>query len=286
MDGVMSATLAIESVDAFANWKLLRPDAVAAIADSVDAAPSKLLTVGNPKTAKGEGYGYLTAILHLSPHTLSGANLCAGATPGCISACLNTAGRGGFDRGTHRARIRKSKWFRSDRDAFMRQLEKEIAAHVKSAAKHGLKPCVRLNGTSDIPWENVKYLATDGTVRTIFDAFPRVQFYDYTKLAMRFKRALPANYDLTFSAADGNEKGVAFAQSRGARVAIVFRNANRPNARAAKWNLPATYNGRPLVDADRHDLRFLDPAGAVCGLKAKGAATRDSSGFVRDIIPA
>lgn len=254
---------------------------VRALADSVDARPCTLLTRANPKTAKGEGYGYLTAILHLSPANLAGFEVCSSRTDGCTAACLNTAGRGGRFSGIHVARIRRTKWFRVDRTAFMRALEREIACHVRAAAKHGLEPAVRLNGTSDIPWENVRYDRVDGSRGTIFERFPDVQFYDYTKHAARFKRALPSNYDLTFSAADGNENAVSFALTHGARVAVVFRNQENPRARV--WTLPDTFEGRPVVDADKHDLRFLEPPGVYCGLRAKGNAKTDTSGFVRDV---
>ena len=247
----------------------------------MEARPTALLTRANPKTAKGEGYGYLTAILHLSPARLSGFEVCAARTEGCTAACLNTAGRGGIFETIHIARIRRTKWFRADRDGFMQALEKEIASHVRAAQRYDLKPCVRLNGTSDIPFENVRYTRADGTRGTIFERFPDVQFYDYTKLALRFKRPLPSNYDLTFSAADGNESSVEVALSYGARVAIVFRNQDRPNARY--WKLPTEYNGRKVVDADAHDLRFLEPAGVYCGLRAKGSAKQDTSGFVNDV---
>jgi hypothetical protein len=56
----------------------------------------ELLTVGNPKTAKGKELGYAVAVLHLAPSTLSGHNVCPMASDGCIAACLNTAGRGGI----------------------------------------------------------------------------------------------------------------------------------------------------------------------------------------------
>lgn len=261
---------------------------VAALAASVEARPSGLLTGSNPKTAKGEGYGYLTGILHLAPSTASGANLCAAATAGCIAACLNTAGRGGFDARIQRARIRKSKWFRADRDAFMQQLERDIRKLVRDAARHGLIPAVRLNGTSDIPWENVAYTAEDGTrVRRIMDRFPDVQFYDYTKIATRFARPLPANYDLTFSWAETevSQRGAELAFRHGARVAVVMRNAQRPRSKPT-WALPAEHDGRTVVDADKHDLRFLEPSGVWCGLRAKGLAKVDTSGFVVDVTPA
>jgi hypothetical protein len=195
---------------------------------SVEASPSQLLTIGNPKTAKGEGFGYLTGIMHLAPARLAGFEVCSGRTDGCTDACLNTAGMQGT-AGRHRrrivaARIRRTKWWKSDRQAFMRRLERDIAALERSARRHGLKPAVRLNGTSDIPFENVRYVGTDGRSLTLMDRFPRVQFYDYTKVATRFARPLPPNYDLTFSAADGNERAVEVALRYGARVAVVFES--------------------------------------------------------------
>jgi hypothetical protein len=259
-------------------------ESIETLHEGIEARPSRLLTVGgNPKTDKGESYGYLTGILHLAPARLSGFNVCSSATAGCTAACLNTAGMQGSDGGHRRmiigARIRRTKWFKADRQAFMLQLHKDIAALVRQAAREALLPAVRLNGTSDLPWENIRYERPDGSTGTVFDAFPNVQFYDYTKVATRFKRPLPANYDLTFSAADGNEAAVAVAVKHGARVAIVFGNVNRP--RAKKWTLPAQYQGRTVVDADKHDLRFLEPAGVICGLRAKGLAKADTSGFVR-----
>lgn len=259
-------------------------DSVSTLHEGIEASASRLLTVnGNPKTDKGTSYGYLTGILHLAPARLAGFEVCSGRTEGCTAACLNTAGMQGRE-GAHRrkiitARIRKTKWFKQDRQAFMTRLHRDVASLVRKAAREGLTPAVRLNGTSDIPWENVRYTRPDGTSGTIFEAFPDVVFYDYTKNALRFKRELPKNYDLTFSAADGNEAAVEVALSYGARVAMVFGNADRRFAK--KWDLPTEYEGRTVVDADKHDLRFLEPAGVICGLRAKGLAKQDTSGFVR-----
>lgn len=243
-----------------------------------------LLTLSNPKTAKGEGYGYLTAILHLSPARLAGFEVCASSTAGCRAACLNTAGRGSMMAGIHVARLRRTLAFKADRNAFMSRLEREIGAHVRRAHRLDLTPAVRLNGTSDIPWEAVRYVNDYGARGTVFEAFPDVQFYDYTKHAFRFARTLPANYDLTFSLAESNGEAAAAAMENGARVAVVFRNAVRPSARL--WDLPSEWRGVPVVDADKTDLRFLDPPAVWCGLRAKGAAKRDASGFVHDVVPA
>jgi len=49
--------------------------------------------------------------------------------------------------------------------------------------------------------------------------------------------------------------------------------------------LPEEYMGKPVFNADDTDLRFLDPKGVILGLKAKGRAKKDTSGFVRRTIP-
>ncbi len=227
----------------------------------------KLLSTANPKIQKGTKLGYLSFILHLAPATLSGRETCPKRTAGCTAACLNTAGRGGmFRKGEttnmiQKARIRKTQLFFSDRDTFMEQLEQDIKLGIKQAAKLGLTPVFRLNGTSDLSWE--KY--------GIIEKFPGVQFYDYTKVLGRKVAHLP-NYHLTFSAADGNDADVARAVAQGLNVAAVFDS------------LPSEYMGREVINADETDLRFLDPKGVIAGLKAKGRAKKDTSGFVRRVV--
>ncbi len=233
----------------------------------------KLLSTANPKIQKGAKLGYLSFILHLAPATLSGKETCPKRTAGCTEACLNTAGRGGmFKRGENtnmiqQARIRKTRMFFEQRDEFMAQLIKDIRLGIKQAAKLGLTPVFRLNGTSDLAWE--KYEAANG--KNIFELFDYVQFYDYTKVLGRKVQGIK-NYHLTFSAADGNDSDVAKAVAQGMNVAAVFDK------------LPETYMGRPVINADDTDLRFLDPKGVIAGLKAKGRAKKDTSGFVRRTI--
>jgi len=222
----------------------------------------RLLTESNPKILKGEKKGYHSTILHLSPANRSGFNTCANATVGCRAACLNTAGHGKFDS-TQNARMRKTYWYFARRDEFMSQLCREIEAHVRKAEKRNMIPAVRLNGTSDIKWENVP---AEGFAN-IFQRFPNLQFYDYTKLRNR-PLDIP-NYHLTFSLAESNEKDARAELKRGMNVAVVFDT------------VPAEYWGRPVIDGDESDLRFLDRAGAIVGLYAKGDAKRDRSGFVR-----
>lgn len=230
-----------------------------------------LLTVGNPKLLKGEKKGYLSSVLHFAPADLSGKEVCPKRTAGCTAACLNTAGRGGiFKKGEttnviQQARIRKTKMFFEQRDVFMFQLVKEIQKTIKKAEKLGLTPVFRLNGTSDIAWE--KYGVFGGDSKNIFEAFPDVQFYDYTKINNRKVKHIP-NYHLTFSKADGNDMDVRIALSNGMNVAAVFHE------------VPETYLGRKVINGDETDLRFLDPKGVIVGLKAKGKAKKDTTGFV------
>ena len=233
----------------------------------------KLLSTGNPKLMKGEKKGYLSFVLHLSPaDTTSYGNTCPKATAGCKAACLNTAGRGGMFKpgGTNtiqEARKRKTVLFFTDRRQFMIDLFDDIRRGIKQAEKKGMIPAFRLNGTSDLAWE--KYTLNE---QTVFEAFPDVQFYDYTKILGR-KVSDIKNYHLTFSAADGNDADVTKAIAQGMNVATVFGiKKTQP--------MPATYNGRPVFNGDDSDLRFLDPKGVIVGLVAKGRAKKDTTGFV------
>jgi hypothetical protein len=234
-----------------------------------------LLSTGNPKILKGLKSGYNTYILHLAPADLSGYNTCPKATAGCKSACLNTAGRGGmFKKGEttnaiQKARIRKTKMFYEQRQDFMLALKKDIELAIKQSKKLGLIPVIRLNGTSDLSWE--KYDMIPG--QNVFECFPDIQFYDYTKILGRKVKGI-ANYNLTFSAADGNDADVYRAISEGYNIATVFGlKKTEP--------MPETYLGRTVFNGDDSDLRFLDPKGVVVGLYAKGKAKKDTSGFVK-----
>ena len=228
-----------------------------------------LLTENNTKTLKGLKKGYMSAILHLAPSDRSGFQVCPKATAGCRAACLNTAGHGGVglttsgDNVVQIARRRKTYWYFVRRPEFIERLELEISKHIRKARRKELIPCVRLNGTSDIRWERVPFMSSTN----VFEHFPDIQFYDYTKVPGR-DLTIP-NYHLTFSLAESNDTDAQAELERGCNIAVVFDK------------VPETYLGTPVIDGDESDLRFLDPAGVVVGLKAKGEARHDSSGFVR-----
>ena len=105
--------------------------------------------------AKGEAFGYKTAILHLAPFKLSGKNVCPMASPECVKACLNTSGRGQM-LSVQKARLDKTNYFWPNRNGFLWDLSKEIEQLKKRARSQGFKFAVRLNGTSDLAWHKFK----------------------------------------------------------------------------------------------------------------------------------
>jgi hypothetical protein len=214
-----------------------------------------LLSTNNAKTIKGEGKGYITYILYMSSHTANskGINLCSHASKGCAESCLVGSGFGGMYTGVMKGRVAKSDYFLSDRVEFLNQLKKEITKAVEKHKKDGAIVTIRLNGTTDIRFE--KFRIFDGL--NIFEIFPDVQFYDYTKNYIRFDSVLPANYHLTFSRSETNHSKAMELLSKGINVAMVFDK------------LPDTFEGYKVINADLDDLRFLDPKGVICGLKYK-----------------
>ena len=174
---------------------------------------------------------------------------------------------------TQEARIKKTRSYFEQRDEFMETLYKEIKLFTKRAHKSAMWPCVRLNGTSDIPWERVPVNGSPN----LMDAFPEVQFYDYTKRCNR--RDIPANYHLTFSLAEDNHDRAREAFINGMNVAIVYRHETLPEYDAITIDAPrvmlTVHNGFET------DLRFLDPSGVIVGLCAKGKGRYDTTGFVR-----
>ena len=248
-----------------------------------------LLTVdGNPKVAKGAAIGVLTGVLHLLPATKYdelraaqglpriGANLCPFAGS-CAAPCLNTAGRGGipqasyaesvFTNNVQRGRYRRTHEYFTSRATFIAQLIAELGKLAAVARANGMQPAARLNGTSDINWH-----ARHPEVVRAAQALG-VKLYDYTKRPVRFVANAPVHYTYSLDVgSDREEHAIAYLRA-GGNVAIVFANG-----------LPATWNGFTVIDGDETDVRYMDPAGSVVGLKAKGRAKTDTSGFVRPSV--
>jgi hypothetical protein len=228
-----------------------------------------LLTTNNHKTIKGEKLGYITYIMYLSPHKQNskGINLCSHASAGCSSAYLFKSGFGGMYNSVQMARKNKTEWFLSNRNEFMLTLVKEIS---KAVIKHKDKAIltIRLNGTSDIRFEKIKVQDN----KNIFELFPDVQFYDYTKNPKRFNE-LPSNYHLTFSRSETNDIDAMKLLKQGYNVAMVFNK------------VPTEYNGYKVIVGDETDLRFLDERGVIVGLKykfntGKGSEINNRDAFV------
>jgi hypothetical protein len=203
----------------------------------------KILSIGaDAKTIKGEKLGFVTGICYMAPAQIaSKKTVCPFATVECTQACLYSAGRGSFTN-VQKARIAKTLAWHKDPRAFLAQLETEIRALLKSADKSGMRPAVRLNGTSDIKFEDTG----------IMQKFPALQFYDYTKWPARLRDKLPSNYHITYSYTGLSLSAEFSAQwrDRGFNTAAVFSGG-----------LPRQFLGRPVIDGDLSDLRFADPAG-------------------------
>jgi hypothetical protein len=234
---------------------------------------NNLLSISSDaKTSKGEKLGFLTGILYLAPYrTIQAYNTCPMAVKaGCFEACLYSAGRGAYSS-VQNGRINKTQWFYQDRQGFMLQLIKNIKTLINKANKLNLIPLIRLNGTSDIKFENIGFDYQNKSYDNIMQLFPDIQFYDYTKIVNRDN--IPANYDLTFSYSGKPEylKYVNKAIEKRMRIAVVFKDKN---------NLPNKFMNLSVVNGDNSDIRHLDEHGVIVALYAMGKAKKDNTGFV------
>lgn len=251
----------------------------------------------NPKVAKNGKLGVLSSPLHLAPFDLSGFQVCPQASAGCAAACLHTAGNPAYMSAKDASRKDKTRAYFKHRDAFMALLAFEIRALRLKAHKLNMEPAVRLNATSDLPWEvrtiDVQHpdSAMPQTVK-LMDWFADVQFYDYTKVTKRAlahaEGRMPANYHLTFSKTEDNDSDVIKVLSAGGNVAAVFapdalKAALADGMQASLGKLVVARGPSSLdwiaIDGDETDYRPKDPSGVIVALKAKGDARRDTSGF-------
>ena len=206
---------------------------------------------------------FLTTVMYLSPATESGYNMCPFKTDGCEAMCLGHSSGMMIFPANKQARINRTMLLMTNRGEFARQITKEIEAHIRKADKLGATPAIRLNGDSDLRWESMKF---DG--QTLIEKYPNVVWYDYTKWPINL-RPNPTGYHLTFSrSAKTTTEEIQTNLDSGRNVAVVFDV------------VPTEWNGWTVINGDEHDERFLDTKGVIIGLKAKGAARKDTSGFV------
>ena len=231
--------------------------------------PKELLSKGtsNAKTSKNEQDTY---ILYLAPYNQNSKkiNICPKASSGCAAACLFTAGRGAFSN-VIKARQNKTEYYLHDKKAFIKQLVFEIRKEIKKASDKNEKIAFRLNGTSDIDFLYLMSKYENFDVNLL--QYDKVYFYDYTKSYARAKRYKESRkYTLTFSKSESNLKECD--QIRflgGVNIAVVFKN-----------DLPKKYKNIKVIDGDKSDLEMLKYKGVIIGLRAKGDAKKDTSGFV------
>lgn len=248
------------------------------VAAKLRSGSFQLLTAFNEKTPKGEALGYLSTILYLAPHTVAGGkSVCPHSTEACRAACLFSAGRGRTPR-VFNARVRRTRAFFDNRDSFLDELIGELVETKRVADAHGLKLAIRLNGTSDILWEREPL---DG--QTLFELFPDSTFYDYTRTPFEHRR-VPENWRLVFSLADEGPEVAARYLGQGRSVAAVVPGGWSPAY--PEW-FALGDREIPVVNGDEHDLRFLDPPGALVLLRAKGSKwIEERSPMVhRNLIP-
>lgn len=227
----------------------------------------------NAKTVKGEKIGYYTGILYLAPSDISGYQICPMAKKAlCENPCLFTSGRGAFNN-IRNARIEKTKYFFENRVNFMINLYKDIEKGIRKARKLNQELLIRLNGTSDIRWENVSFIYNGDHYNNIMECFPTVQFYDYTKIPNRIN--LPSNYDITFSFSNAItfQKYNDIAIKNRNRIAVVFRHEK---------NIPKLFKGLNVIGGDNSDVRHIEDKNVIVALYAKGKGKKDYSGFIVD----
>ena len=237
----------------------------------------------NPKTNKND---ILTYAHHMLPSDLSGAiNVCPGAG-NCKRTCLHFAGNPAYMKGKNAKRLRQTLAFADDQNLYLETL---FLAICRAIYKHQDETIAfRLNATSDIIWENVKFdLSPDvadfalqrfgirfnpGRGGNLIEMFSTsdIIFYDYTKLKRDWKKCRDLNYHLTVSF-DGhsniqNHKIVADGIKNGVNVAAAF-NIKKSEPLPEFINL-CGYR-LPVLDGDISDSRFDDVAGCIIGLRFK-----------------
>lgn len=228
-----------------------------------------LLTLNQAKMLKSTGLGYLSAILNLQPaYKHNGVNTCPASTKGCRATCLQFVGRNGFDSAKI-ARVRRTHLLIDNEMEFLTLLAADIFTLVRKAKREGLEPSVRLNGLSDIDWENRKLAG-----KTIFEMFPHVQFIDYTKRLDRLEACKSIkNYHLTYSVNENTPPGMVSEYfANGYNVAMVF---DTPKGKDLPRTVMIDAQMRHVIDGDESDLRHLDKRGSVVGLRYKPALLTD-----------
>ena len=239
------------------------------------------LLTSNAKLEKQNGIEYLVSGIALAPHNRGAFNVCPEA--GYCSAVCNLWFSGRTVTSTVRnAMLNRTSLLFNDRDAFMHQLDKETAKHIRKANKLGVLPAVRPNIASDLDWSDYAR------------ANPELTLYDYTKVKSRLAKVKsgqwPTNYQLTYSINERSHwRTITSYLESGHNCSIVFDTEYNPQSHKIgtlpnRW----TIGGKAwqVVDGDKHDIRIakLDGRGKLIGLRFKGSRKRLQQAIDRGFV--
>lgn len=276
-------------MQATAARRIKLPPTLAAFCTKWNLTADKLLGV-NPKTVKSIKNGDPDVrILNLAPAELSGVNLCPGSG-NCRKVCLHFSGNVLSMSAKTLCRIRRSHAYLDNLQSFMELLT--VAILEESFKLLNAPMAVRLNGTSDVKWEDVDFDVTVefaafcnrkfGVIllvgrQNIFELIGslglNIVFYDYSKIRRNWGKCAKLGYHLTFSF-DGwdntaNLKLCREAIANGVNIAAAF-NLKMSQALPAILESGGLVDfSLPIVDGDSTDYRPADPAGVIVGLHYK-----------------
>ena len=229
--------------------------------------PKNLLSIENDaKTVKGGKHGVLTGVLYEAPADVASVvTLCPMAElAGCLDTCIYYTGKGRFSS-TQQSRIRRTLFIDQYPALAHAELVRNIEALKRKAKREDKRPAVRLKGTSDRDFD--KWCAKHG-LPNIFEMFPDVMFYDYSKIAGREQH--PNHHvTLSYSARPEYQRHAKKLLATGQNVAVAFHGKT----------LPDTFAGRRVIDGDKTDVRFFDDENVIVGLKFKRSGNKDVHGF-------
>lgn len=254
------------------------------------------LLIENGKTRKSSGEGVYTRGISLAPHTTSGLNKfdsCPRASKECRANCLGTEAGGNrmFADSALSSKVLKTHFMLAHPEHFAHLLHHEITQHKAEAKAEGMVPGIRLNVTSDIPYE--KHLPA------IFHKHKDVQFYDYTKIHQRVmdqtKTNHPENYHLTLSHTganheESNDHHAVAALNAGHVVAMVYqRGKDVPTPHhvedmqsGKRWRVAGGDDDDNTFDRkETHNIPHEE--GVVSGLELKGVKNSDAVHFANKV---
>ena len=258
-----------ENLATFKKQKTMRlRDAVIVQVAHLIRGTRKLFTSPNQyKLLKGqESEGFATIGFNLSPSKeafrFTGVDMCPLASLGCVASCLKLSGHNALDMNKIARIARTILWVHAP-TTFLHWASVEVARYKRWAHNKGLTLAIRPNLLSD---------STDlaGHIKAMVGR--DVMVYDYTAILEDLR--INDGVHRTYSRKENRDAETMCALASGFPVAVVFAG-----------ELPKTWEGYPVVNGDKHDLRFIDACGpVVVGLKVKGVKreTREraiASGF-------